>query len=547
MLPRSYYKPWLASDYWYQGNFNTSWISLRVFEIQLQFGLYDALASTGLLGYRVGDSVSGSSSVNPAYTTNVFSRFNQLNDQVGLGYQRHRGWNNVVSVPSISSGVGFAEDAKEHTFEISSTAGARPVYRTADGTLELAITGTTSFRLTRLRSAPLTNPNWQLFSGSPSYPVDYKHNRWGTAGARLGDDWSLRNTIVIHNTGDRTGAIPAWNVNNHLQQPPRVTIQSKGQVNLTVGDELPEPNSLVSVSNNMVGGELRYEWITRPTTNTIGSKSGSIRVTDTLGNYTFTATQSVPINVSGLNITALSIPSDGGVTTALKMSSLTPGEQTVIEAKANKGYRFLGWEVSGGEADNKNSSSTLFTIGSEHAEITALYELADVPIPPIDPEVENPNKGFLSIRYASSLVFPSVERSSKNEQVVIAEKDLNNSGEIFENRVIIQDLREISERNGWELSVHMGSNWIENSELIMAPYSDPIELENLSIEIPNSKLVVNSEPQILVRTSDNENPSGIVQILWAKPDDKGVSLKIHGKSGIGKYTTTLVWNLTSGV
>lgn len=61
----------------------------------------------------------------------------------------------------------------------------------------------------------------------------------------------------------------------------------------------------------------------------------------------------------------------------------------------------------------------------------------------------------------------------------------------------------------------MGSNWIENSELNMAPYSDPTELENLSIEIPNSELIVNSERQILVRTAGNDTPSGIVQIVFS--------------------------------
>lgn len=63
VLPRAYYKNWLANDYWNQGNFNTSWMSLRVFEITLQFGMYDALASKDLLGYRVGDSITGSTSV----------------------------------------------------------------------------------------------------------------------------------------------------------------------------------------------------------------------------------------------------------------------------------------------------------------------------------------------------------------------------------------------------------------------------------------------------------------------------------------------------
>lgn len=251
---------------------------------------------------------------------------------------------------------------------------------------------------------------------TPSYSVDYMNKRWGSAGARLGDDNSLRNSIVIHNTGDRLGAIPAWTVSNNIQQPPRVAVQSKGQVNLTVGDELAEPSSLVPVSNNTDGCDLRYEWITRPTT-------------DTLGDFIFIADQNFPVVVENTygKITMLSIPAEGGEPFAFKTDNIIPEESVLISARPNKEYRFLRWEVNGGTLASYTSASTNLTMGNNgDTEIKAFYELDDVLIPPINPEIENPNKDSLSIRYASSLVFPSVAKSMKDEQVVTAKKDLNN-------------------------------------------------------------------------------------------------------------------------
>ena len=79
------------------------------------------------------------------------------------------------------------------------------------------------------------------------------------------------------------------------------------------------------------------------------------------------------------------------------------------------------------------------------------------PEPPVDPGPGNPNNGPLSLRYISNLVFPTLSASTETT-VVYANQDSNEENEMFDNMVTIQDFRNDTTRDGWELSVKQDTN-----------------------------------------------------------------------------------------
>lgn len=167
------------------------------------------------------------------------------------------------------------------------------------------------------------------------------------------------------------------------------------------------------------------------------------------------------------------------------------------------------------------------------------------PNPPIESENPNPNVGPLSLRYLSNLHFGEVEVSTV-AKTIYAEQDKGISGERFDNLVTVQDFRSDNERDGWELTVTMDSEFIPGSQIKMAPFIHSLTAEELALEIPTGELIINHSAQVFARTISNDNPSGISSMGMANPESNGVELVIPPNTPTGEYVTTLTWNLASG-
>lgn len=278
-LPSSSYgSQWHASRYQRTGSYDTSWISVKIFEIMYNHHLYNHLMklASQSLGYQVGSSIQ-----TPYIWVNGDSRgfqdFLTVSNRAGLGYQAHRGWHNVVSVPSIGSGVGRqpGEGGQFGHYSDFNT------FRTRDGVLQIDVS-VISARVTRLRSAPLTDSRLQLTDGTGYLTISYDHQRWGTAGARLTNDLSPRNQVEI---SANFGGLHAWDSSRIIQAPPVITLESMPIQKVAVGEKVPNIESFVNVSNRMDGGTLQYSWIIQPSTATSGQKQGRIKVVDTLGSF----------------------------------------------------------------------------------------------------------------------------------------------------------------------------------------------------------------------------------------------------------------------
>lgn len=169
------------------------------------------------------------------------------------------------------------------------------------------------------------------------------------------------------------------------------------------------------------------------------------------------------------------------------------------------------------------------------------------PVPPIDPDEGNPNNGPLALRYVSNLVFPSLPVSTERT-AVHANQDSNDDGELFDNMVTIQDFRNDTTRDGWELTVKQDTNatFIPGSFITMTPYVHPTIAAQYAIQTPSaSGLQLNSAEQVFASTENQENPAGIVSIGFANPDTDGVELSVPANTPVGDYKTTLTWNLAS--
>ena len=285
----SYGSNWHASNYQRTGSCDTSWISVKMYEIMYHHHVYDGLMKLGIgsLGYQVGSTIR-TSTIFVGGDSSGFQDFLTVSNKAGLGYQNHRDWTNVVSVPAIRSGVGRQPGAAGR-FEI----GGNNTFITTDGVLKIDV-DVSYVQITRLKAAPLTNNRLQLTTGTGYRSVDYDHQRWGPAGAQLNNDLSVRNQVVI---SPDFGALHAWNSLRIIQDPPIITLGDNAIQKVAVGAQVPNIESFVNVSNRMDGGTLQYSWINQPSTATSGRKEGRIKVVDTLGSFTNSREINVNIDV----------------------------------------------------------------------------------------------------------------------------------------------------------------------------------------------------------------------------------------------------------
>ncbi len=86
------------------------------------------------------------------------------------------------------------------------------------------------------------------------------------------------------------------------------------------------------------------------------------------------------------------------------------------------------------------------------------------------------------------------------------------------------------------------------SQMKMTPYiNEEVKLKlNLDLKIPNNEVILNNDIQILARTKNNNNPTGIVSIGMGTPKFGGLELKIPPNTPVGDYQTNLIWKLVNG-
>lgn len=167
------------------------------------------------------------------------------------------------------------------------------------------------------------------------------------------------------------------------------------------------------------------------------------------------------------------------------------------------------------------------------------------PEPPIDNSNQNGIPGELSIRYISDVNFPDIEISTE-AVTVFAELDKGIEDEEFDNLVSVQDFRNDDDRDGWELTVKMSSDFISGSELTMNPFIQPAIGVEYALVAPHSEIIIGEEAQVFARTQDHDNPAGIISMNLADPDTDGVKLFIPANTPVGDYSTTLIWNMSTG-
>ncbi|WP_317945313.1 WxL domain-containing protein [Carnobacterium maltaromaticum] len=167
-------------------------------------------------------------------------------------------------------------------------------------------------------------------------------------------------------------------------------------------------------------------------------------------------------------------------------------------------------------------------------------------IPPIDPEdpdlpplPENPTPGELSLRYVSDINFGEIVVSSKSGST-FTKKDSNG---VFP-MATVQDFRNSSTRDGWQLTVKQDSEILPGGQIRMRPFTD-----ELKIEVPSPVLTLNESNQLFANTVKEEGEpglSGIYSIGMADINSNGVELFIPANVAVGDYSTSLTWNLISG-
>ncbi|MGA5592444.1 amidase domain-containing protein [Enterococcus mundtii] len=140
--------------------------------------------------------------------------FNQTNNRFHLGYNSHRGWDNVWQYQRNGSLGAGRHNRSENIAQFALFPNHRVV--TEDGSIEAIITyrneQTVNVRLTRLTSDRSSEP---IFRSDRSIiiPIEFTVNRWNRFGTRVND--FSRHTYVNLLQRD-TGPLAAWNLRNNL-------------------------------------------------------------------------------------------------------------------------------------------------------------------------------------------------------------------------------------------------------------------------------------------------------------------------------------------
>lgn len=166
------------------------------------------------------------------------------------------------------------------------------------------------------------------------------------------------------------------------------------------------------------------------------------------------------------------------------------------------------------------------------------------PTDPIDPILPNPNPTSLAITYISGLDFGQVVGDGK-KQIIGAKSDVDMNGTSFDNLVSLRDIRSLSQRDGWTLTVKQNSELLEGATISMNPFISPYTAERFDLST-NGEITLNEDAQVFAKTNSSANPSGSVSIGMAQPGE-AVTLSIPDTEyEAGEYSTSLNWELVSG-
>lgn len=302
---RSYYLPILPINLTSNtvpigSNFRVRTFSAILANRPLQYELYSALMRPSMkLGYREGDSITHEHIIDTSP-----SMFNQYGHP---GYARAFGWRSAYWISSGAGEVVAGRTDQYHQMldgingvgkelnDINST-GSVPrnqTYTTRDGTIRIDVSifnnRVVRVQYTRLRSAPSTNPTISEELWLRTYN---RINTWHASRVRGADSTGFGATRqVFWNNG--------YNLNDVglLDEPPLIKVNPITTSTLNLGESVGSPENYITVTNRMEGGSLRYEWITEPSTTSIGKATGRIRVTDTLGEYVNSAETEVQFDI----------------------------------------------------------------------------------------------------------------------------------------------------------------------------------------------------------------------------------------------------------
>lgn len=177
--------------------------------------------------------------------------------------------------------------------------------------------------------------------------------------------------------------------------------------------------------------------------------------------------------------------------------------------------------------------------------------LVNPDIPPINPEDLNPepenpntNEGALGIRYVSSLNFGEIKRKKKQQEIFsIPPKNIH--GNEYSEMVTVQDMRSENQREGWLLTVSQLDEFMDGAEIIMDPYVHESYSNELGIQVAPDFITLNQSSQVF-SWLDNGNSPSIVSLGLTQPADLGVRLRVPSGIGLGSYSTTLEWALSTG-
>jgi len=170
-----------------------------------------------------------------------------------------------------------------------------------------------------------------------------------------------------------------------------------------------------SITGDFTGGSYKYFKITRGSNAAYWTQIVVTYSAPVTHDFSYSATNGI-------------VSVNNGGTPVASGSQVAEGASLNIEATANTGYRFVDWSVSGTGASitSTTSSSTLFTMGTTNASITANFEV----IPTHRVDVTAPSGGTITIKDGDDVVAAG---SYVREGTVLTIIAAAGSGKVFAN------------------------------------------------------------------------------------------------------------------